>query len=97
MFGISQMAIMDPRDHIVGIIDESDILMAVTREKSAFDKPVSAFMTTRLETIRPEASIESLIPIFRADRVAIVVGEDGCFHGLITRIDLINHLRRQLV
>jgi len=31
------------------------------------------------------------------DRVAIVVDEDGKYHGLITKIDMINDLRRRLV
>lgn len=95
MYGVSQMTVMDPRDRVVGIIDESDILLAVMNDESAFDKPVSEFMTRRLETIRPEAPIEALIPIFRADRVAIVVGEDGTYYGLITKIDMINYLRQQ--
>ena len=33
-------------------------------------------------------------PIFEAGRVAIVADEAG-FHGLITRVDVLNHLRRQ--
>ncbi len=96
MYGVSQMVVMDPRDRVVGIIDESDILLAVMHDRAAFDRPVSEYMTRRLETVRPEAPIESLTPVFRADRVAIVVGADGTYHGLITKIDMINYLRRQL-
>jgi len=96
---ISQLPVIDPEtpDRVVGIIDESDMLLAVTHDESAFQKPVRDFMTSKLETIRPTASVNDLMPIFRADRVAIVVDDDGKFHGLITRIDLINHLRRQLL
>jgi cystathionine beta-synthase len=51
-------------------------------------------MVTRVETIQPEKPIGDLFPIFRADRVAVV--HDGSrFYGLITKIDLINHLRKQ--
>jgi cystathionine beta-synthase len=39
--------------------------------------------------------MERLLPIFDEGRVAIVM-EDGRFHGLITRIDMLNHLRRML-
>jgi cystathionine beta-synthase len=95
MYGVSQMTVMDPRDRVTGIIDESDILLAVLSDEKAYDKPVSDFMTRRLETIRPEAPIEALLPIFRADRVAIVVGADGTYYGLITKIDMINYLRQQ--
>ncbi|MDX2115838.1 MAG: cystathionine beta-synthase [Planctomycetota bacterium] len=95
MYGVSQMTVMDPRDRVVGIIDESDILLAVLNDSAAFERPVSDFMTRRLETVRPDASIESLIPVFRADRVAIVADPDGTYYGLITKIDMINYLRQQ--
>jgi len=36
------------------------------------------------------------VPIFRADRVAIVADEHA-FYGIITKIDLINYLRKQLL
>ncbi|RMH25113.1 MAG: pyridoxal-phosphate dependent enzyme [Planctomycetota bacterium] len=95
---VSQLAVVDPadRDSVVGIIDEGDILLAVTAGRDAFDKPVADFMTTRLETIAPGAPVQDLLPIFRADRVAIVVDERGTYLGLITKIDLINYLRRSL-
>ncbi len=100
MFGVSQMAVLDAADRVVGIIDESDILLAMTH--SAVDapsiarRPVSDFMTSRLETIHPSRSVNDLLPIFRADRVAIVADDDA-FYGIITRIDLINYLRQQIL
>ncbi len=97
MYGVSQMVVMDESDRVAGIIDEGDILLAVTHDAAAFDKPVSDFMTRRLETIVPEAPVSALVPIFRADRIAIVVGRDGTYYGLITKIDMIHYLRSQLV
>ncbi len=96
MYDISQMAVLDKDDRIVGILDESDLLMAITHDEGCMKRPVSDFMTSRLETIRPTASINDLMPIFRADRVAIVVDDNGQYHGLITKIDLANYLRKQL-
>ena len=52
-------------------------------------------MTSRVETVRPTASVNDLVPIFRADRIA-VVSDEKHFYGLITKIDLINYLRKQL-
>ncbi len=100
LYDVSQIAVVERdregADHIVGILDESDVLLAVTRDPEAFARPVSEVMTRRLETIAPTARIEDLLPIFRADRVAIVEDEHGRYLGLITKIDLINYLRRQL-
>ena len=89
---VSQLPVMED-DDIIGIIDESDILLAVYGQEEQFRSLVNRHMTSKLEVIAPSATLDSLMPIFRADRVAIVV-EDGEFFGLITRIDLINHLRR---
>ena len=94
MYSVSQMAVLDERDRVLGIIDESDILLALYRDRSSLQRPVAEFMTSNLETVPPTARPEDLIPIFRADRVAIVVDGDR-YCGLITRIDLINWLRQQ--
>lgn len=97
LYDVSQMAVVDAHDRVVGIIDESDVLLALSHDaKSNTRRPVRDFMTSRLETVRPDLPVESLLPIFRADRVAIVT-DDKHFYGIITRIDLINYLRRQLL
>jgi cystathionine beta-synthase len=96
MFDVSQLPVMDG-DHIAGIIDESDLLLAVQGrpQDEAFRQPVSDFMVTRLETIRPSATEAELMPILRADKVAIVADSDT-FYGLITKVDLINHMRQSM-
>jgi len=95
MYSVSQLAVVDEYDKVIGILDESDILLAMAHDQSDCNRPVSDFMTRRLETIPPTASVNDLMPIFRADRVAIV--SDGKhYYGLITKIDLINHLRLQV-
>ncbi len=95
LYDISQMVVLDESEKVIGILDESDILLAVTHEKANFSRPVSDFMTRRLETIRPTSSVNDLLPIFRADRIAIVADHDQ-FYGLITKIDMLNYLRKQL-
>jgi len=49
-------------------------------------------MTARLKTVQVKDKMEVLAPIFERNEVAIVL-EGEKFVGLITRIDLINHLR----
>jgi cystathionine beta-synthase len=95
MFSISQMAVVDEKDHVAGILDESDVLMALVRDRDCAARPVRDYMTSRVEAVRPTASVNDLVPIFRADRVAVVADEKH-FYGLITKIDLINYLRKQL-
>ncbi|MDP7070909.1 MAG: pyridoxal-phosphate dependent enzyme [Phycisphaerales bacterium] len=95
LYDVSQMAVLDDDGHILGILDESDVLLAVSQDAAAFARPVSDYMTTKLETVSPDLQVEALLPIFRSDRVAIVVEGDQ-YLGLITRIDLINYLRNRM-
>jgi cystathionine beta-synthase len=50
-------------------------------------------MTRRLQTVRPTAKIEELLPVFDAGHVVIVADTDA-FYGLITRVDVVSYLRR---
>lgn len=94
LYDISQLPVLDDRGQVVGLLDEEDLLIAITRDACDFDAPVKAVMTSRLDTVDPEGSIDDLIAIFARGHVAIVVDSQGTFHGLITRLDLLNHLRR---
>lgn len=95
LYEISQLPVMDDDGQVVGIIDESDILLRVFGNDERFEDPVSSAMTAKLETINAEQPLDTLLPIFAQDRVAIVFDGDS-FLGLITRIDLLNHLRRRM-
>jgi cystathionine beta-synthase len=92
---VSQLPVLDG-GRLIGLIDESDLLLAVedgTAERR-FDRKVSAAMTARLNTLQAHEPLEALLPLFARDQVALVM-EGLQFLGLITRIDLINYLRRQ--
>jgi cystathionine beta-synthase len=91
---VSQLPVLDG-EGIVGLIDEYDVLMAVTRGSSTFRDPVRKHMSTRLETLAPSASLDEVLRILDHGHVPIVA-EGRRFHGLITRIDLLNSLRRKL-
>jgi cystathionine beta-synthase len=95
LYDISQMAVLDEYETVVGILDESDILLAVVQNSDNFLKPVSEFMTKELSTLNADSCIEDLMPLFAEDKVAIVFDNEK-YLGLITKIDLITHLRKQL-
>jgi cystathionine beta-synthase len=93
---VSQLPVVDEAGHVVGLVDESDVLAALLTEtddvNKAFARPVKEVMVTRLETIPADAPIADLIPLFRKDYVGIVMDGDQ-FVGLATRLDLINYFR----
>ena len=93
MYDVSQMPVMED-DKIVGIVDESDVLLHVYGDEKRFLDPVSTAMVSKLHVLDVTSSMESLLPVFDRGHVAIIV--DGQkFLGLITRIDLLNYLRRR--
>ena len=95
LYDVSQLPVLDGEDRAVGIIDESDILWAVHHEHESFQGGVASAMSANLETVERTAGVEALIPIFRRDLTAVVVDGDA-FLGVVTRIDLLNRLRRGL-
>jgi cystathionine beta-synthase len=94
LFDVSQLPVMDG-ERVVGIVDESDLVLYLHTDPARFQDPVQTAMVHSIETIAPTAPIGDLLPIFQRDHVAIVA-EHGRFVGLITRIDLLNYLRKQL-
>ena len=93
LYDVSQLPVMDG-DKIVGILDESDLLLHVHADETKFRDTVSTAMVEKLQVLDVKSPIEALMPVFDAGHVAIVV--DGArFVGLITRIDLLNYLRRR--
>lgn len=94
LYDVSQLPVMED-DRIVGIIDESDVLLHVYGDEARFRDPVSTAMITSLEKLDVKSPIEKLLPVFDKGHVAIVMHGER-FLGLITRIDLLNYLRRRV-
>ena len=91
---VSQVPVLDDAK-VVGILDESDVLLHVYRQPERFRDKVSTAMTQKLETLQPDAGFAKLLSILNRDRVAIIL-EHGRFFGLVTRYDLLTYLRRTL-
>ncbi|MFZ0498321.1 MAG: cystathionine beta-synthase [Steroidobacteraceae bacterium] len=93
LYDVSQLPVMQ-NGRIVGIVDEEDILLEVFANPKHFNEPVTAAMESHLVTVPVDAPVQQLMEIFNRGMVAIVT--DGTdFLGLVTRIDLLNWLRRR--
>jgi len=92
---VSQLPVLVERK-LVGIIDESDILNVIVGRESmrgaGFSTTVKEAMTSSPHTLPVSAPLSALLPVFAHNEVALVC-EGDTFVGLITRIDLINHIR----
>ncbi len=93
MYDVSQLPVFE-KGAITGLLNETDILLAVQKSPKGFDLNVREAMTRNLSTVAADAGIAALDPIFKQGMVAIVM-KDGAFQGLITPIDLLQYLRRK--
>ncbi len=94
LYDVSQLPVMDG-DQLVGIVDESDVLLHVYGDEARFRDTVATAMVSKLDRLDVKSPIEALLPVFDRGQVAIVMDGDA-FLGLITRIDLLNYLRRRV-
>ncbi|WNH49285.1 pyridoxal-phosphate dependent enzyme [Stenotrophomonas aracearum] len=94
LYDVSQLPVMDG-DQLVGIVDESDVLLHVYGDESRFRDKVATAMVSKLDRLDVKSPIEALLPVFDRGQVAIIM-DGATFLGLITRIDLLNYLRRRV-
>jgi cystathionine beta-synthase len=94
LYDFQQLPVLDG-EKVVGILDESDILLSVYGDEQRFRAPVREAMTSRLDTVQVDSPMSRLLPIFDRGHVAIVEKGDQ-FLGLITRYDMLNYLRRRM-
>ncbi|MDR2407969.1 MAG: pyridoxal-phosphate dependent enzyme [Bacteroidales bacterium] len=93
LYDISQIPVLED-EKVVGIVDESDLLLALNSGLYTSGTLVEDIMKKDLVTISHTASTCELFQILDNGMVAIVEDQTGRFEGLITRIDFINYLNR---
>jgi cystathionine beta-synthase len=91
---VSQVPVLE-NGELVGILDESDVLVHVQDGGGSFGQLVRTAMTDRLQTLQPFDSLDAVRKILDSGKVTIVMHGTE-FVGLITRIDLLNYLRRKV-
>ena len=91
---VSQVPVLE-HGELVGLLDESDLLVRVQDGVGSFREPVCTAMTDRLETLQISAPLDAVRKILDSGKVTIVM-EGAEFVGLITRVDLLNYLRRKI-
>jgi cystathionine beta-synthase len=91
---VSQLPVMEGA-RVIGILDESDLLLHVEKDPARFRDKVYTAMVNRLETLPVTVPMAELTRLFDRNLVAIIMDGDR-FLGLLTRVDMLNHLRRQM-
>ncbi len=92
--GFSQLPVMD-EGNLVGVITEDAIIQFVFGKPDLMNSPVKDAMQTAFIQLDKGTSINNLVAMLSVQPYAAVMDGDT-FLGLITRSDVLNHLRKQL-
>ncbi|MGE3393031.1 MAG: pyridoxal-phosphate dependent enzyme [Steroidobacteraceae bacterium] len=92
--GFSQLPVMEG-DRLVGFIDEDDIMRHAFGDPERFNDAVREAMHTNFLVVEPTLALRNLVAMLDVQPYAAVM-DQGQFHGLITRADVLNYLRRQM-
>lgn len=92
--GFSQLPVMD-ENHLVGVLTEEDIMRFVYGKPELLNAPVREAMQTAFLSVQKDTSRKNLVSMLVVTPYAAVM-DDEHFLGLITRADVLNHLRKQI-
>ena len=91
--GFSQLPVMDAGE-LVGVVTEDAIIRHVFGKPELLNAPVADAMQTAFIQLDKAASVNNLVAMLHVQPYAAIM--DGhSFMGLITRSDVLNHLRKQ--
>lgn len=92
--GFSQLPVMEG-DKMIGIVAEDDIIRHAFGAPERFNDPVHTAMEKTFLQVDRNTTLNNLVAMLEVrPYAAFMDGED--FLGLITRADVLNHLRRQV-
>ncbi|EPQ3462845.1 pyridoxal-phosphate dependent enzyme [Klebsiella aerogenes] len=94
LYDFSQLPVLE-NGHVVGIVDEWDLISHVQGDSRRFALPVREAMTRHVETLDKHAPESALKDIFDRGHV-VVVTDNNRFIGLITRSDVLTTWRNRL-
>jgi len=92
--GFSQLPVMD-EGKLVGVVTEDAIIRHVFGKPELMNAPVADAMQTAFIQLNKSESVNNLVAMLHVQPYAAIMDDDR-FMGLITRSDVLNHLRKQL-
>lgn len=93
--GFSQIPVVDGETYL-GVISEADLISAIKR--GGFDQPAETAMNPNFPTMEVTEPLEKLMSLLEIETCVAIVDNRSTqagFHGVITRSDILNHLRKQ--
>jgi cystathionine beta-synthase len=92
-FDISQVPVVDAGDNLVGIVTEVDLLEHLLHPGHEHDpaETIASIVDPHVLSAPASASVESVLTAFERGKVIVVV-DDNRPVGILTKIDLIDHM-----
>ena len=80
---------------LVGLISEVDLLSYLLEGGHSLDDAITAIVDPAPPVVTPDSSVDDLADVFLTANAAVVV-DQGRVTGIVTKIDVIDHLARKL-
>lgn len=91
--GVSQLPVVSPQREPIGMVHEVDLLGALLDGGTTREDAIEPLVKPLQGVIGPEETLDALKAVFDDGNVAVVVSS-GRIQGIVTKIDLIDHLTR---
>jgi cystathionine beta-synthase len=94
---ISQVPVVDADGKLLGIVTEADLLQHLVHSEHVHDpdETIAGIVNPNVITVQPDASVESVLAVFERGKI-VVVADGECPVGILTKIDLIDFLAKQI-
>ena len=89
--GVSQLPVID-NEKLVGVVTESDLLSKMVEGNASLSSAVAEVMFRNVETVNEQEDARCLTSLFSRGYVALVVDKDQRLKGILTKMDLVDHL-----
>ncbi len=93
--GVSQLPVVDD-GRLVGIVTESDVLRKLVDGTARLTSAVAEVMFRKVHTVHQDADASALLELFANGEAGIVVDDQEKLLGVITKIDMVDHLTGSL-
>lgn len=90
--GVSQLPVVADDGRLVGIVTESDLLARIVEGRAGLDAAIAEVMFRNVATVKKDADTNALLELFAKGYVGVVVDDDQSLVGILTKMDLFDHL-----
>jgi CBS domain-containing protein len=94
---VGALVVSEDGNEVAGIVSERDVVRRLNADDTVLTMPVSAIMTTEVQTCTGDHSVNDLMQVMTAGRFRhIPVVDDGRLTGIVSIGDVVKHRMNEL-